>query len=132
MSPIVMDARETPDLVPPVAVLCCFCDGVSRIVNAGRLRLKESDRLKALATELRKLGADVRESEDSLSITGAGRLRGGSVDAWGDHRVAMAMAVAAVRCDGPVYLSGAESVGKSYPDFWRDFERGGIHEHVGK
>ena len=132
MPPIVMDARETPDLVPPVAVLCCFCDGVSRIVNAGRLRLKESDRLRALAAELKKLGADVREAEDSLSITGVGRLKGGRVDAWGDHRVAMAMAVAAVRCDGPVYLSGAESVGKSYPNFWRDFEGGGLYEHVGK
>ena len=131
MSPIVMDARDTPDLVPPVAVLCCFCDGVSGIVNAGRLRLKESDRLKALASELKKLGANVMESEDSLTITGGGGLRGGRVDAWGDHRVAMAMAVAAVRCDGPVYLSGANSVRKSYPGFWRDFEGGGLHEHVG-
>jgi 3-phosphoshikimate 1-carboxyvinyltransferase len=131
MSPVTMDARETPDLVPPVAVLCCFCDGVSRIVNAGRLRLKESDRLRALATELRKLGAGVTETEDSLSITGSGGLRGGNVDAWGDHRVAMALAVAAVRCEGTVYLSGWESVGKSYPDFWRDFEGEDIHEHVG-
>jgi 3-phosphoshikimate 1-carboxyvinyltransferase len=132
MRPVIMDARETPDLVPPVAALCCFCDGTSRIVNAGRLRLKESDRLKALASELGKLGADVREDDDSLSIRGVGRLRGGCVEAWGDHRVAMAIAVAAIRCDGPVYLSGWESVGKSYPGFWRDFEGGSLHEHVGK
>ncbi|MDR1482779.1 MAG: 3-phosphoshikimate 1-carboxyvinyltransferase [Synergistaceae bacterium] len=122
MLPVTVDARETPDLVPPVAVLCCFCGGTSGIVNAGRLRLKESDRLRALAAELGRLGADVRETDDSLSISGADRLRGGRVDAWGDHRIAMAMAVAAIRCEEPVRLTGWESVNKSYPGFWRDFE----------
>jgi 3-phosphoshikimate 1-carboxyvinyltransferase len=119
----VFDARETPDLVPPVAVLCCFCDGTSKIVGAERLRLKESDRLRALATELRKLGAEIAERPDTLVITGADRLHGGEVDAWGDHRIAMSLAVAAIRCDGPVTLKGWQSVSKSYPDFWRDFEK---------
>jgi 3-phosphoshikimate 1-carboxyvinyltransferase len=122
LSAVTVDAREIPDLVPPAAALCCFCEGTSRIVNAGRLRLKESDRLRALATELRKLGALVEETDDSLSITGASRLRGGSVDAWGDHRIAMSMAVAAIRCETPVSISGWRSVNKSYPGFWRDFE----------
>jgi 3-phosphoshikimate 1-carboxyvinyltransferase len=121
---VTVDAREIPDLVPPIAALCCFCEGASRVVNAGRLRLKESDRLQALSTELRKLGADIEESEESLSIRGAERLRGGVVDAWGDHRIAMSMAVAAIRCDGPVSLSGWRSVNKSYPGFWLDFEGG--------
>jgi 3-phosphoshikimate 1-carboxyvinyltransferase len=116
------DARNAPDLVPPVAALCCFCDGTSEITGAGRLRLKESDRLSALASELKKLGADISETEDSLSITGARSLRGGAADAWGDHRIAMAIAVAAIRCDEPATLTGWRSVEKSYPDFWRDFE----------
>jgi len=122
LSAVTIDARETPDLVPPTAALCCFCEGKSRIVNAGRLRLKESDRLSALTSELKKLGANIEETGDSLSITGVSRLRGGSVDAWGDHRIAMALAVAAIRCDGPVTLSGWRSVNKSYPGFWSDFE----------
>jgi 3-phosphoshikimate 1-carboxyvinyltransferase len=121
LSAVTVDARETPDLVPPIAVLCCFCEGTSRIVNAARLRLKESDRLLALATELRKLGAKVEETEDSLSITGAPRLKGGRVDAWGDHRIAMSLATAAIRCDSPVLLTGWRSVNKSYPQFWTDF-----------
>jgi 3-phosphoshikimate 1-carboxyvinyltransferase len=121
LSPVTVDVRETPDLVPPIAVLCCFCDGTSHIVNAGRLRLKESDRLRALATELGKLGAEVEETEDSLSITGAPRLKGGLVDAWGDHRIAMALAAAALRCDSPVLLTGWRSVNKSYPEFWSDW-----------
>jgi 3-phosphoshikimate 1-carboxyvinyltransferase len=124
LSAVRVDAREIPDLVPPIASLCCFCEGTSEIVNAGRLRLKESDRLGALASELGKLGAKVTESGDALSITGVNRLKGGEVDAWGDHRIAMAMAVASIRCDGPVSLRGWQNVSKSYPGFWRDFEGG--------
>jgi 3-phosphoshikimate 1-carboxyvinyltransferase len=122
LSPVTVDAREIPDLVPPIAALCCFCDGTSRILNAGRLRLKESDRLHALAAELGKLGADIVEGEDCLEITGRESLTGGDADARGDHRIAMAIAAAAVRCRGRVRLSGWRNVAKSYPDFWRDFE----------
>ncbi|MDR1977286.1 MAG: 3-dehydroquinate synthase [Synergistaceae bacterium] len=122
LSAVTVDASEIPDLVPPIAALCCFCEGTSRIVNAARLKLKESDRLRALATELRKLGAQVEEAEDSLSVTGAPRLRGGRVDAWNDHRVAMSLATAAIRCDAPVSLTGWRSVNKSYPEFWNHFE----------
>ncbi|MCL1880202.1 MAG: 3-phosphoshikimate 1-carboxyvinyltransferase [Actinomycetia bacterium] len=117
-----VDAREIPDLVPPIAVLCSFCVGTSKIVNAGRLRFKESDRLHAMASELARLGAKVVEKEDSLIIEGSERLRGGRADAWGDHRIAMSMALAAIRCERPVELSGWQSVRKSYPGFWEDFE----------
>ncbi|MDR0671084.1 MAG: 3-phosphoshikimate 1-carboxyvinyltransferase, partial [Oscillospiraceae bacterium] len=110
---VTVDARETPDIVPPIAALCCFGEGRSRIVGAARLRLKESDRLHALAAELGKLGARVEETEDTLTIEGAPRLAGGRVDAWNDHRIAMALAVAALRCDGPVLLTGWRSVAKS-------------------
>lgn len=120
---VTVDAREIPDLMPPVAVLCSFCAGESRIVNAGRLRIKESDRLAALTQELTALGAQVEETADSLIIQGAKNLAGGRVDAHGDHRIAMAMATAAIGCGGAVYLTGAESVRKSYPNFWDDFEQ---------
>jgi 3-phosphoshikimate 1-carboxyvinyltransferase len=120
---VTVDARDIPDLVPPVAALACFLAGESRIENAGRLRLKESDRLAALAEGLSGIGADIRESGDALVIRGKDSLAGGRADARGDHRVAMALAVAAIGCDGPVELTGWESVGKSYPDFWRDFEK---------
>ncbi|MDR1135339.1 MAG: 3-phosphoshikimate 1-carboxyvinyltransferase [Clostridiales Family XIII bacterium] len=121
---VTVDARENPDLAPPVAALCCFCEGTSRIINAGRLRLKESDRLFALTQELSKLGADISETPDSLTIHGAPELPGGvTVDAHHDHRIAMAMALAAIRCKNEVKLVGWHNVNKSYPDFWEDFER---------
>ncbi len=123
---VTVDAREIPDLIPPLAALCCFCEGESRIVNAGRLRLKESDRLHALTLELTKLGADITEGPDSLTITGRPELDGGSANAHGDHRIAMALAVAAIGCTGPVRLSGWQSTDKSYPGFWEDFERESI------
>ena len=120
---VTVDARAIPDLMPPVAVLCSYCEGESRIVNAGRLRIKESDRLAALAKELTALGVRLEETVDSLTIQGAESLPGGAVDAHGDHRIAMAMAVAAIGCTGEVRLTGAESVRKSYPNFWKDFEK---------
>ncbi|MDR1572881.1 MAG: 3-phosphoshikimate 1-carboxyvinyltransferase [Clostridiales Family XIII bacterium] len=123
LSPVTVDARENPDLIPPVAALCCFCEGTSRIVNAGRLRLKASDRLHALASELGGLGAQIEERADALVIKGARTLRGGRADAHGDHRIAMAAALAAVRCTEEVSLTGWRSVGKSYPNFWDDFEK---------
>jgi 3-phosphoshikimate 1-carboxyvinyltransferase len=121
--PVTVDARENPDLIPPVAALCCCCDGTSRIVNAGRLRLKESDRLHALAEELGGLGARIEETADALEIKGAPTLRGGRADAHHDHRIAMAVALAAIRCTEEVSLIGWHNVGKSYPNFWEDFEK---------
>lgn len=122
LSAVTVDARDIPDLVPPIAVLCCFCEGTSRIINAGRLRLKESDRLRAVAEELGRLGANIEEGADSLTVTGVPRLKGGVADAHNDHRIAMSVALAAIRCAEPVTLSGWRSVNKSYPNFWTDFE----------
>ncbi len=91
------------------------------IRGASRLRIKESDRLAALASSLGALGADIKETEDGLVIQGREKLPGGSADSWSDHRIAMAVAVASVR-SGKITLSGAESVSKSYPGFWKDFQ----------
>ncbi len=121
LKPTVVDARQIPDLVPITAVLLSFCKGESKIINAGRLRIKESDRLFAIATELNKLGAKVTELEDGLIIQGVDKLKGGQTDAHNDHRIAMALSVAAIKCTEEVSISGAESVNKSYPGFFEDF-----------
>ncbi|MDR1495405.1 MAG: 3-phosphoshikimate 1-carboxyvinyltransferase [Clostridiales Family XIII bacterium] len=123
LNAVTVDARDIPDLAPPVAALACYLPGESRIDNAGRLRLKESDRFAALAGELSNIGADIRADGDALVIRGRDSLAGGRADAHGDHRIAMALAVAAIGCETPVELSGWESVSKSYPNFWWDFER---------
>ena len=122
MHGITVDASEIPDLVPILAVLFSFCRGESRIINAGRLRIKESDRLRAISAELSRLGADICEGSDYLKISGRQVLSGNTVSAWGDHRIAMALAIAACRCEGAVEIVGArEAVKKSYPTFFEDY-----------
>lgn len=121
MKGVVFSARNAPDLVPIVSVLACAAQGTTKIINAGRLRLKESDRLQAISQNLRALGAEIDEDADSLTIHGTGRLRGGDVDSFGDHRIVMAMAVASTICSEPIRISGWEAVEKSYPTFFEDF-----------
>ncbi len=130
----IIDASQCPDLVPVLATLGALSKGTTKIVNAKRLRIKESDRLKAITTELNKLGADIEELEEGLVIRGKEYLTGGVVDSWNDHRIAMALGIASIKCKEEVILTGYESVSKSYPTFWRDFENlgGKIDEwHVG-
>ncbi|MBO5364726.1 MAG: 3-phosphoshikimate 1-carboxyvinyltransferase [Clostridia bacterium] len=123
MHGIEIDAREIPDLVPVLAVLCGFLKGESRIVNAGRLRMKESDRLAAISSELSRLGLDIEEGVDYLKIQGTQILCGETVSSWNDHRIAMALAVAACRCEGAVTITGAkEAVKKSFPDFFEVYQ----------
>lgn len=117
-----MDVRQTPDLVPALAVAACAAQGETRISGAARLRIKESDRLAAMRLELSALGADICETEDGLRISGGKPLRGGRVNAHGDHRIAMAMAIAAVQAQGAaIEIGGASSVAKSAPQFWEEF-----------
>lgn len=119
---VVIDAADCPDIIPVLTVAAAAAEGTTRIINAGRLRIKECDRLHAVAAELNKLGADVTEEAESLTVNGKPQgLRGGCVSAWNDHRIAMSMAVASLVCKEPVIIDGSESVKKSYPDFWQDF-----------
>lgn len=123
MHGITVDVGEIPDLVPILAVLFTFCEGESRIINAGRLRIKESDRLKAIATELNRLGADIVEGGDYLKIRGVNSLVGDTVSSWNDHRIAMALAIAACRSESPVSITGARTaVTKSYPNFFEVYD----------
>ena len=118
-----IDASQIPDLVPILAVAASVAEGETRIVGASRLRIKESDRLKTVTDMLTALGGDVTETADGLIIRGVPRLKGGIMDAAGDHRIAMSGAVAALVCDESVTIVGAECVAKSYPAFWEEFER---------
>ena len=116
-----IDARAIPDLIPALCAVAAVSAGKTVVKNAGRLRLKESDRLAAVAQTLNSLGAKVKEGRDSLHIQGVEGLCGGEVDAWGDHRIAMMAAVASLACGKPVTIKGAEAVSKSYPAFWETF-----------
>ena len=117
-----IDAAPIPDLIPVLSVAASVAEGETRIVNAARLRLKESDRLSSTTAMLRALGAEIEELADGLVIRGKPELQGGRVDSVGDHRIAMAAAVAATVCREPVEILGAECVQKSYPRFWEDYE----------
>ncbi len=129
--PFNLDCSDIPDLVPILTVLGTFCKGRSYITNAARLRIKECDRLTAMAKNLNAVGAKVTELDDGLVIDGVGSLEGGEVDAFNDHRIAMAMAVSSTRCKKPLIITGAECVSKSYPNFWEDFRAlGGIAEEI--
>ena len=115
-----IDAAQIPDLVPILAVVASVCEGETRITGASRLRLKESDRLATVSAMITALGGDIQETDDGLCIRGVPALRGGVVDAAGDHRIAMSAAIAATRCLESVTVTGAEAVAKSYPAFWDD------------
>lgn len=117
-----IDVSQCPDLVPILAVLSAIGDGCGKIYNAARLRLKESDRLKAVTVELKALGANIQEDGDSLIITGVERLKGGRVYGWNDHRIVMAAAVAAAACEHIVVIEGIDAVNKSYPTFWEHYK----------
>ncbi|MBQ9110020.1 MAG: 3-phosphoshikimate 1-carboxyvinyltransferase [Oscillospiraceae bacterium] len=122
-----VDASDIPDLVPILAVLGTFGDEVSVITGAERLRIKESDRLTAVSELLNRLGGKVIVHEDGLEIHPVPQLHGGTVDSFGDHRIAMCAAIAATRCTAPVTILGAECVEKSYPAFFEDYQHlGGI------
>ena len=124
---ITADVSQIPDCVPALSAVMAVTKGEGRIVNAARLRIKESDRLRAMAEELTKLGADVTEGEDYLIIRGKEKLTGGVCSAHNDHRIAMALASVSPYCEGELIIKGADCVKKSMPDFWDKFRLlGGI------
>lgn len=122
---IEIDAADIPDIIPVICVMASMRNGTTRIYNAARLRIKESDRITAIVTELSKLGADIKEEQDTIIIRGKDHLSSGITESWGDHRIAMSLAIASTVCTGEVIINGYEAVEKSYPDFWKDFEKAG-------
>jgi 3-phosphoshikimate 1-carboxyvinyltransferase len=116
-----VDMNAMPDVVPTLAVVSLFARGQTSIRNVAHLRYKESDRLQALAVELTKLGAAIAVRPDGLDIVPAA-LHGAQLGTYGDHRLAMSFALAGLRVPG-VRVEEPESVKKSYPRFWAEFEK---------
>jgi len=105
------------DEVPVLAVAACIASGTTRVRDAAELRVKESDRIAAIATELGKMGARIRETPDGLEIQGGTRLTGARVRSGGDHRMAMALAVAGLVADGPTLIEDTDCIATSFPGF---------------
>ena len=125
-----IDVRQVPDLVPILCIAAGAAEGTTRILNAARLRIKESDRLCAMANALTVLGVSVEELPDGLVIEGRGSFTGGTVDSVRDHRIAMSAAVAAIKANAPVTILDAHSAEKSYPHFYQDYQALGGKLHV--
>jgi 3-phosphoshikimate 1-carboxyvinyltransferase len=116
------DSAALIDEIPVLAAIAPFSEQGLEVHDAGELRVKESDRIASIVTNLRKMGAEVEEREDGLRIPGGQTLRGAELDSFGDHRIAMAFAVAALRAQGETLIQGAESAAISYPAFFETLE----------
>ncbi len=114
-----LDLGNYPDLVPTVSVIAASQNGTTTITHIGHLRLKESDRINAIAKELTKMGKNVHTRKDSITID-RGRLIGATIETHNDHRLAMSFAIAGLVAEGKTIIKKAEVVNKSYPNFWKD------------
>lgn len=129
---LTIDAMDIPDMVPALAVTAAYCDGITTITGAQRLKMKESNRLFSTAQNLRKLGCAVEDYEDRLIIRGNNQLQGANLFGFNDHRIVMAFSIAALGAEGDVSIADAESIRKSYPNFFEDYQKlGGIANVVG-
>lgn len=125
-----VDCSDIPDLVPILAVLGSFGNGRSVIYNAQRLRIKESDRLNAISEVINKLGGNIKVTDDGLIINPVEKINGGIIESFGDHRIVMSAAIAALKSEGDIIIKGAEAVEKSYPDFFSDYNNLGGKANV--
>ena len=115
------DMSNVPDLVPPAAIAAAFAEGASRFTNIAQLRVKESDRLKVMVSELAKMGVTASCDADSLTVNGAKDIHGARIDPHNDHRIAMSFAAAGLAVGGQT-VENPGCVAKSFPDFWKRFE----------
>ena len=111
------------DEFPAICVAAARAEGVTTIRNANELRVKETDRITAMAVNLRSLGVQVTECDDGMDITGSERLVGGQVDSYGDHRIAMSLSVAALVSCGGITVKDTDCVATSFPDFFQLLEK---------
>lgn len=120
---IEIDAADIPDLVPVISVAASGALGKTVISGCGRLKLKESDRIKSVCDMITSLGGDISSTDDTITVIGHGSLSGGEVDSANDHRIVMSAAVASVICSAPVVINGAAAAAKSYPAFFEDMKK---------
>lgn len=123
--PLTLTASDVPLLIDEIPALAAWASGGGElhVTGAGELRVKESDRISALVRGFKALGADVEEFGDGFHLRGSRKIKGGHADAVGDHRLAMAFAIAALGAEGPSVIDGADSVAISYPEFFATLER---------
>lgn len=126
LSPINADLKDSPDIFPIVAALCACSEGESRITGIRRLRFKESDRVTAMINGLNRMGIKTMEDDETIVIKG-GKPKGGKIDPFNDHRIAMAFAVLALNSEKETTILDSGCVSKSYPGFWKDFEALGVY-----
>jgi len=122
-----IDCRETPDLFPILAVMGCFTNKVMKLTNIKNIRSKESDRVSGIARELKKMGANLEEDEDQLIIKENTKLNGADLNHGDDHRIAMALIVAAMFAESNSHISNVEIIEDSYPTFIEDLQKLGAH-----
>ena len=120
------DLNATPDALPVMAVLGCYAQGETQLVNVPQARLKECDRIACMTRELRKMGAEIEELADGMIIRGGKALHGAAVESYGDHRIAMALSVAALGAEGSTFIKDGECCQVTYPGFAGDFSRLGV------
>ncbi len=118
-----LNITNCPDLAPVLCLLCALAKGRSRITGAGRLRIKESDRIESITGVLRKLGADAKTTDEGFEFNGVAGLHGSDVSSYGDHRIAMMAAIAVSACCNSFMLEGGDAINKSYPEFWDDYKK---------
>lgn len=118
----VIDFAQSPDLGPALSVLASVSSGATEFIHAARLRIKECDRISCMKEELEKLGAQIVENPEGMTIVGVEKLNGGVVDSHNDHRVAMALAMASLKMKEPLKILNAQCVTKSFPNFWEVFK----------
>jgi 3-phosphoshikimate 1-carboxyvinyltransferase len=121
-----INASQFPDLVPVIAVMAAAGNGKTVVWGAERLKIKESNRIESVVNMINSLGGNAVETEDGIIVEGSGSLKGGVVNAFGDHRIAMSAAVASAICSSAVTVTSAEASAKSYPSFWEDIASLGI------
>ena len=122
-----VNVKDTPDLTPPIAILACMCKGKSVIEGISRLKFKESDRIISIVNMLKNIGGKIVIEGDRMIIFGIDAFDGGVVDTYNDHRIAMAAAIAVAYSKKPITILNANSVNKSYPDFYKDYQSlGGV------
>jgi 3-phosphoshikimate 1-carboxyvinyltransferase len=124
------DATDCPDLFPPLVALATYCNGISEIKGVSRLAHKESDRGLTLQAEFAKMGVTIILSGDLMQIHGGNEIKSAVVFSQHDHRIAMASAVAALGANGPIEITEAEAINKSYTDFFTDLQQLGAKVHI--
>lgn len=129
LSGIEIDATDIPDMVPSLAVCAAYAQGKTVIKGAERLRLKESDRIESVVENLKALGVDIIATADGMIINGSS-INGASLKGYNDHRIVMSMSIAALGASGEVIIDDAESINKSYPHFFEDYNKLGGKANV--